>query len=121
MRQFLDAKQMTAKVRELIDDVVWKTEEDTVGNVLKEMGRILRDHVAPMIGEERALADLEKWAIEQRKMHKAKASKIDTNVRGCDSSGLEKLYNHHWRIHNRYNCVAIAICSRRMRIQMDKF
>jgi hypothetical protein len=102
--------KMTERVRQLIDDVVWSTDDKKI--VFDETEKILKEHVAPMIGQWRALVDLRDWASENSKSHKAKASKIDMNVNGSDSNGLLKLYNHHWRIHHRYDCVAVAICAR---------
>jgi len=107
---------MTEKVRELIDDVVWSTDDSV--NMGAQLDKIINDHVVPMVFPAHALKTLQEWADAQSKIHADKASKLlKVNLamtkRKEQVASVWVLINHHNRISTRYFIAATRLLMRR--------
>jgi hypothetical protein len=101
---------MSAKVRELIDDLVWSNRR--FANISNEVNKILKSHVLSMLLPACVIGELHCWAAEQRDIHDAKALKIQTMLVGMhtlDCTGVTKLRDHHMQIAKNYQTVSTEI------------
>ena len=103
---------MTKRVRELIDEVVWST--DNSKGVHTQMDTIIGENVVPMVLSKLAFKSLHDWAEEQAKIHDGKASKLSTSItqmllNQIDCTGVKNLRDHHVRISSRYDTAKLNI------------
>ncbi len=109
---------MTAKVQEMLDDIVWGPCE--LQEVHEKTKRILDTHVRSMICVRKVLDDLYEWASKQSAKHSDTVSKIlhihielfiirTEQKTGIDAEGISTLFHHHTRISERYSAVSLGI------------
>ncbi len=106
-------EKMTTEARELLDDLVWNSTPQT--RMAIETMNILERNVSSIILRGFVIRELERWAIEQKNIHQARASKIWKIleiIHETDRKGITKLYKHHSNISTNYGIVASVIyCS----------
>jgi hypothetical protein len=99
---------MTERLRELIDEVVWSTDDTQC--VTAQTRIIIKKHVLPMAWPGPILSSLRDWAEKQAQSHGDKASKLDSVILGMIKhnvvvSSVQVLCDHHRRISGRYKTV----------------
>ena len=99
---------MAAKVRELIEELVWS--DITFPDLSHQVKKILFAHVWPIIMPARVMEELHEWVSEQTLSYDAKKSKINAilaEMSAPDSAGVIMLRDHHWRIAKNYYTVSV--------------
>lgn len=109
----IKSSKMTTQARELLDDLVWETKLGT--KLARETISIIESKVLSIILRGLVIRELERWATEQKNIHKAKADKIQSilvKMGEMETEGVVKLHKHHNNISNNYGIVASVIyCS----------
>ena len=112
---------MAAKVRELIEDIVWgasslkitPTATDPDSDVYAKTVKVCKDHVCCiMLDPRKVLTELEVWARQQIKKHFDTGTKImhiRNQMHGETLASVTKLEIHHYNIANLYGEVARGI------------
>jgi hypothetical protein len=104
---------MAAKVRELLDDIVWGAGKKAPPDVCEETIKVCKEHVCCiMLSPKKVLTELEVWAMQQSKKHFDTGTKImhiRRQMHGETLASVTKLEIHHYNIANLYNEVARGV------------
>jgi hypothetical protein len=104
---------MTAKVQELINEVVWSSDQTVSVGV--ETKKILDQHVYYMLRLGPTLISLIEWTTEQITIQNGKKSRLEDSItqmtrNKVDCASVVALRDHHNRISWRYKTVQDTVC-----------